>query len=270
MSRTKEEIRESIAVSNPVPIVPETVEAAEAPAVEEEVEKPETVEAAVVDEPTEEVETEEETPAEPEEETVSKKTMLKRVARENAKYLAEQAKSQQLESELAKLRGNNEGEAPTPEEIKKQARLEAQQEIQAEQFNNACNNLAAAAEKENPKSVALWKEVLNDISAPITAVNHVLEAMLNLENGHSVLNYLANNEDKAETVFGLSPTKQAIELAKISENLKKPKVKAPSKVPAPITPIGGNRQSVGTYRDDMSMEDYAKYRASSRRPMQFK
>ncbi len=211
--------------------------------------------------PVEEVETKAEgeeaptEPAEPEEETVPKSIMLRRLAREAAKSKAAAEERDALKAELEAARGTKEDVPLTPEDVQKQARVMAAQMAAETKLNDACATAAELASKSNPKFWEEWTAAIDAEDGAGAPPRVFLEHVVELDNPDAVLNALAKDSIKLERLYHMTPAKQAIELAKMSESLKKP-VKAVSKAPAPIEPVGGNRGSPGVLTDNMPVDDW--------------
>jgi len=75
--------------------------------------------------------------------------------------------------------------------------------------------------------------------------------------GHKVIAALADNPEEAERVLRLSPVKMALELAKLSATVSKPKTKPISQVPAPVQPVNGAARTSTRIDDpDMPMDQF--------------
>lgn len=85
------------------------------------------------------------------------------------------------------------------------------------------------------------------------------QAILEAEDGPAIAYYLGQNPEVAERINGLSMAQQVYEIGKISAKLSAPAPRP--KLAAPIKPLG-TRQSAGPKDPaDMSMAEYAAYRA---------
>lgn len=247
MNKELEEIREAIVGTdaviedeNPLELDDKGVEVPEAVA-----------EAEVEPEPEVVTEEEEAAPDPEEDEKVSKTIMLKRIAKEKAKTEAALAEAKALREAAGPKK-----ETYTEEEVEAKSRVDAVRIANQMAFDAACNNLAKAAAKENPKFNESYTEMLENVEPRPEAVRDVLEDVLNLENGHTVLNHLTKDIDEAERVFALAPRARTIELAKLSAKLAAPKPKPISKAPDPITPVGGNNRSPGTLTENQAMDEW--------------
>lgn len=139
-----------------------------------------------------------------------------------------------------------------PDDVETRARAIAEQRL-AEQ------NVAAAEQQFNAESNAVYakgKEAYGaEFDEALRALGRVgmdrdiLEAAYATDNPHQVLFDLAVDPDKAARVFSLSPTKRAMELAKIAiQPVAQPR--KTSAAPAPTKPLAGTSSADRTARDD--------------------
>lgn len=94
--------------------------------------------------------------------------------------------------------------------------------------------------------------------ADLSQTPHFLEAVTRLPNGADIYYHLGKNLDEAAHVLALSPVQMGLELAKLSASLGKPK--PVSKVPEPVSPVGGNAASDDSLRDDLPIEEWMRRR----------
>ena len=85
-----------------------------------------------------------------------------------------------------------------------------------------------------------------------------LEAIVRLPNGADIYHHLGTNLDHAAEVLSLRGTALALELAKLSAELGKPR--KTSSAPAPISPIGSSASPSGELSDDLPMAEWIKRR----------
>jgi hypothetical protein len=257
---TKEELRASIPTETIV------VDEALATEVAKEVEQPnqletkpaveneqvgESVEAeAELDESGNEVDTDE--PEVKDEPKISQATFDRRVGKLTAKQKELERQLAEREAELTRLSAKSEDRDLTPQERERQIELKAEQKAAEIAFNSACNNMADMAEREKPGFAARLQALAEDV-APLP--KPMIEALLNLENGHSILNHLTENPDDAERIFKLSPIRQIQETTRLSEKLKAKKIKPLSKAPAPITAITGGAKAIAASAPHENMTD---------------
>lgn len=172
------------------------------------------------------------------------------------------------EAEIARLKAQleaNPDQKLTAEEIeakaqaladKKAAEKEAK-EIQAK-FEAACDKLQKEANKIDKTFDDKIHELAEDIGPIPSFMIGVLEDM---DNGGEVLAFIANDDELAEDIWSMKPTKMTKKLVEISTKLadaKKPPKKQISKVPDPITPVKPNRQVSNTITeaDTKNMDIY--------------
>lgn len=132
---------------------------------------------------------------------------------------------------------------------------EEQSKAWMQQHDQSINRIANEASKETKE----FNRNLSDMVENMGAVPMPVQvALIELESDAAkVLTYLVGNPDEAAKFYEIaSPTKIAIELAKIAQKLSKPVVKAVSKAPPPISPVGGNRTGTVVYSDADSDSDW--------------
>lgn len=106
-----------------------------------------------------------------------------------------------------------------------------------------------------------WAPQLNQMAQILGGIPTTLtEAAIETGNPHEVLYHLAKNPDKAAEIAMLSPTRQAVAVAKIAGGLSAPK--RVSSAPPPITPkVSGMGSAPASLDDpDISMEDWIRLR----------
>ncbi len=94
--------------------------------------------------------------------------------------------------------------------------------------------------------------------ADISKQPDFLEAVTSLPNAADVYFHLGSNPDEAAHVLRLPPVKMAMELARLSAQIGKPK--PASKASAPITPVGRGATPSSDLTDDMPIEEWMKRR----------
>lgn len=140
-------------------------------------------------------------------------------------------------------------------EIDVLANQRAEQISRQRSFDKACNDVAAAGKDEYAdfdQSLRTF-QMLGGIPTPL------LEVITEMPNAHKVLYNLGKDPDLAERVVKMSPTKQALELARLEQNLSKPTPKQVSAAPAPVKPIDATSRA-SENMETMSMEDFIKAR----------
>lgn len=161
---------------------------------------------------------------------------------EYVEALAEWKADQRIEAALSK----RDAEA-------KQAAQKAERETRA--------NTWAERQAEYAKTAPDFDEVLASADTPMPA--HVMEALLESEQGPALAYHLAKNPEAARRIAGMSERAALVELGALKATLDSPKpaLKSVTKAPAPITPVksgGGNVQDVAK----MSQSEYEAYRKS--------
>lgn len=105
-----------------------------------------------------------------------------------------------------------------------------------------------------------YKDFDNAIKNPnIPITKDMVIALSELENAGDVAYYLATNESKAKEISQLTPTKQAIELAKIETKLNAKPTKKVSNAPEPIDPVKPTGDVSNTDPSKMSYAEYEQY-----------
>jgi hypothetical protein len=111
-----------------------------------------------------------------------------------------------------------------------------------------------------------WAAQLNMMSQILGGIPTTLtEAAIETGMPHEVLYHLAKNPDEAARIAMLSPTKQAVAVAKVAGSLNSPK--RVSSAPAPISPkVSGNGSAPASLDDpNLSMDEWARLRNEQER-----
>jgi hypothetical protein len=106
-----------------------------------------------------------------------------------------------------------------------------------------------------------WAPQLNNMAQILGGIPTTLtEAAIESGTPHEVLYHLAKNPDEAARIALLPPTRQAVAIAKVAQNLNAPK--RVSAAPPPITPkVNGAGTAPATLDDpDISMEEWIRLR----------
>jgi hypothetical protein len=152
-------------------------------------------------------------------------------------------------------------------QAKKAALAELQQQQYIESFNRKC-------EEVNDKGISEFPdfrdtlEKLGQVGLITNESMQFLEIVTELPDSHKLLYHLGKNPDEAERLTNLSPTKQAIELAKLEVKISKQKeqkdLRPVSKAPPPIKPISGTSSTSSLPDDPMKMDkdQYKQWRAN--------
>ncbi len=177
---------------------------------------------------------------------------LERAQRRAGKTAAERDENKKLVKELkaaldAKL---EEGTQPlTAEEVKRQARELADQDLTAREYNKAQEKLIDSAVKIDKT----FMSKINDLAAEVAPLpGFFIGALdkLDHDNGGAVLNYLTDNPDEYEEILKKNdPVQTMTKLIRISDKLheaSKPKHKKVSNAPEPAKPLKGNNRNPDT------------------------
>ena len=145
------------------------------------------------------------------------------------------------------------------EDIRRQERERIRQELQAQEFNAACNRTFDQGSQKYQDFVVARDSLVEHFGDELQAHPAFLEAITDLPNGHDVFYHLGKNPEEAERVLSMSPVKMAMEIAKLGDKIAKPAAKQISQAPRPVKPSPGTVET-GTRLDDTNtpMEDWAK------------
>lgn len=210
-------------------------------------------------------------PESPEE--VKAKGFQKRIDAKTREVWEERRQRQALEQELATLRAAPPtaaaapappvpaAPAATPVNIDALVNERATVLEREKTFAAKCNDIYAAGKKDVPDFDAAIQSF--NVFGGLGAHRQMLEAVTALPEGHLILAHLGSNLDEAGRILSLPPVQQAIELTKLSGQMKSgPLV---SGAPAPVTPVGGGSPAPEVRPDDKgdfkSQEDYKAWRA---------
>lgn len=197
--------------------------------------------------------TETETPAKPPKEDWK----TRRFKQETAKRHDAERKLEAAQALIESMRNGGDGEDAKPElteaEVERRANVKAQEiasktgfqaavqktlstgAAEFTDFNDHCNMLADMGANDRPE---------------------FLQAIVDEDNGHKLLQHLGQNPEEAERILSLPSLKMAAAIAKLSVEIDKPKPPKPvSAAPAPIKPIDG-RARVAPAPDKMSDAEF--------------
>lgn len=175
-----------------------------------------------------------------------------------ARDLREQRRrARQLEQENAALRGQRPAETrdeSIEREIAQRAAAMAQQEALAAKCNEIYQHgVAEYGRTEFDESVKAVNETFGAQMMPV-----VLDTITEVEKPEKLLQWLADNPDRADALAALPPHRLGAALAREAAKLAAPKVKAVSKAPPPIKPIPQrSTDEPETDMEKMSMEQLA-------------
>lgn len=90
-----------------------------------------------------------------------------------------------------------------------------------------------------------------------------LGAAMEADNSTEVLYFLGKNPTEAARIASLSPVGQAVEIGRISTTLSTPKPKRQTSAPPPVKPLRGATGKFEKSPEDMSYEEYKKWRSGA-------
>jgi hypothetical protein len=177
-----------------------------------------------------------------------------------ARREAEQARAdaQQLREQLARVQA---GEQPTQQpagDVQTLVQQAAQRLVAERSFNESCNKVYAAGKTEFPDFDAALGN-LQMVGVP----REFLEFTAASDAGAKLIHHLGKDLDEAARITSLPPVQMARELTRLELKLSQPQPKPVSKVPAPITPVGGVGSASSKDPADMSYGDFVKWRQES-------
>ncbi len=162
----------------------------------------------------------------------------------------------QQNAQLAQITEHLKSIAPSEEEvpdINAFVEQRAHEIVKQQDFNVKCNDTFAKWSKE----FGDVSEAMEDLGS-VGLQRDVLEAIVESDVSHKILQYLSNDLERAEKLSYLSPIKAARELDKIEQEVKALSAKKQGKVssvPAPISGLGG-KTSNETTADLSKPENY--------------
>jgi hypothetical protein len=208
----------------------------------------------------------------PESKTFTQKDVDKIVQKEKAKVerkLMRQQPVQQVETKQEVVEAKD---APNPDNytdysayVRDLAKFEAKQEFDALQRQAKESETKANQEREVQSKrekidsvIEAGEDKYDDFRAKVTQAEiskPAMEAILECDNPHDIVYYLASNDDEAQRLLGLSPAAQAKEIGKLEDKLLEKKPVKPSSAPAPVTPVKGGKTPT-TSIEDMDMDTF--------------
>lgn len=197
------------------------------------------------------------------------------------KRAEEKARADQLEKTLAEERAKNAPRAPegepkleqfdydpekyakaVAEYTKKQAEKEFETKQRTESEKAATQRLASDWEEKADRGAEKYPD-WNEKVGELKPESPLLMAIMEAENGDDVAHYLASNRKEAQRISGLPLISQIREIGRLEQKLlsEPEKPKAPSKAPAPITPLKGAATPVSdTPSENDDMRDWMRKR----------
>ncbi len=141
--------------------------------------------------------------------------------------------------------------------------IEIQKRAEILADNRRLNDEANRVYHEGKAKHADFDTAVNQLGqiADLSQKPEFLEAITRLPNGADIYHHLGTHPDQASEILGLRPTTMAIELAKISAELGRPK--PGTTAPPPMAPIGSSNVSTGELSDDLPMAEWLQRREAN-------
>jgi hypothetical protein len=196
------------------------------------------------------------TPAETEEEREAKavKALQRRIDKRTRDLYAERAEKDQLRRELEALRQTAKpAETQDEGDVETRAKQRAAEIVREQQLSQRVADVLSKGKSiegfESAASTAIEELGLVDSRGRPTERLHVLFEM---DNAADLLAHIGANPDVADELSGLSPTRLAVRLARLEDELKAAKAPKTSAAPKPIKPVGGPPPSGEDYSPAMT------------------
>lgn len=197
----------------------------------------------------------------------SPKWATRRISELTRDKYKERARAEMLEQELQKYRSQQPSESTQQparqEDVQALAERIAEQKLAEREAEKKLASLQTNGEKEFKDEFRSSMETLRDLGAMDNTPNAVAfsEAVLDSDIPHKILHHLGTNPEEAERILALKPIQQARAIGQLEAQLReKPAPETPvSKAPPPVKPVG-SRSPVAKSPNDMTMEEYVKYR----------
>lgn len=143
----------------------------------------------------------------------------------------------------------NEPKLESYSDIEEYAKAKAEYATRQAKQKDEAERSSQAQKKFYEDLTASWEEKVEKFEAEdfetvvgeLKPVNALIVAIMDEDNGPQVAYHLAKNPEEAQRIAGLTPLRQAKEIARLAAKLasEPAKPKTPSKAPAPIAPVTG-------------------------------
>jgi hypothetical protein len=152
--------------------------------------------------------------------------------------------------------------APGTPEFDQLVLTEAQKVAARDAFNRDCNAIFEDGSKKHGEA---FKEAVANLNALGFMDPGLVQAAMATGAAADVINALGEDVDEAQRIAALPPVQKGVELAKLAAKISAPAAGPQiSRMPAPITPVGGTAQaSNDVYDPGLSDEEYYRRRAAS-------
>lgn len=180
----------------------------------------------------------------------SLKRLQRRIDRVTAARYEAQAEARQLREQLARYQQadaqpQDEQRPPTEDDIERRAQeLSMVREVMT-RSNRTYDEGVKAYGEAFERDVATLKDAAGDLINARGLPTPLGEAILDSDKAHELIHYLAENDDIAAELKGLSAARLGRRLSAIEAELSKPKEPKPSKAPKPLEPVKAGAGSTG-------------------------
>jgi hypothetical protein len=218
--------------------------------------EPEVEETQVIEQPVPDLEVDEVKESEEKERT-------ERIERIAYKQREAERKVHELQAQLERYKNNTPtqpNQPQTPADIEREINDRAARMVVDKAHNASVDDLVSKGRKEFPEFDQSLKKYLEIVPNGFPRLTQ--EILIEIGDGHRLVNYLVRNPDIADDITRMPAHKQAIELSKLKAKAEPPKPvpKPQSKAPPPPEPIKtkGRSEEKATAPEDMSMEEMFK------------
>lgn len=146
----------------------------------------------------------------------------------------------------------------------RRANLEDETERARQEADGAKRGVEAAKAEARMDLIREGQGVHKDfveVVGKIPLTEDSLGAAMEADNSADVLYFLGKNPTEAARIASMSPVGQAVEIGRISNTLATPKPKRQTSAPPPVKPLRGATGKFEKSPEDMSYEEYKKWRS---------
>ena len=191
------------------------------------------------------------------------------INRATKRYYEEKAKREFLEQRLAELTPKEAAPEGAPKleqfnDIEEYAKAVGKHERAQAVKEYEANQRSMESKRSQERLLGQWEakaergaekyDDFEQVVGDLQPTTPLLTAIIQADNAEEVAYYLAKNQDEAKRIASLDPIAQVRAIGKLEAKLsaEPPKPITPSKAPAPISPVGGNK---GASNDEPSDKD---------------
>jgi len=148
----------------------------------------------------------------------------------------------QLRAENEQLRAprQSEGDPQTGDDVETRAQALAREMTEAKEFNDRCNDVFDKGIKASKQFAESLKVFAEEVGAPFDAKGKpsaLMTAVLDADEPHKLIIYLANEPDKAAELAGLTPSRQIRRIAQLEKEMADAEKPQRSDAPKPAQPV---------------------------------